>query len=72
MTEVRFHRELYEGTSVDEAVKVFGRFGTFEMVEDPAYWVVKVTCKTETRERQVQRELANYALGLTIKERRDS
>jgi len=72
MTELRLHRDLYLGPSVDEAVKVYQRFGTFEMVEEPAHWTVKITCKTEVRERQISRELANYALGLTVREKKAS
>ncbi len=69
MTEVRFHREIYRGTSVDEAVKVFAPHATFEMVEDRDHWVVRVTGKSPARERRVAGELGNYALGLTIRAR---
>jgi hypothetical protein len=72
MTELRLHRELYDGPAVEEAVKTFGRFGTLEQVADPAHFVVRVTCKTPPRERQVSRELSNFALGLTVKGRKSS
>lgn len=72
MTELRFHRELYVDTAVDEAVKVYDRFASFELVEQPAHWVVRVTAASEPRERRVCHELANYALGLTIKGRQAS
>jgi hypothetical protein len=72
MTEVRFHRELYDGPAVDEAVKTYGRFGAFELVQEPAHWLVRVTCKTPVRERQVSRELSNFALGLTVHGRKAS
>ncbi len=68
MTEVRFHRELYAGPAVDEAIKVFERFGRFERAEEPSYWVVRITTKTPARERKIALELGNYALGLTRKE----
>jgi hypothetical protein len=63
--ELRFHREIYAGTAVDAALKVYARYGRFERAEEPTHWVVRVTTKDPVRERRVARELANYALGLT-------
>lgn len=70
MTELRFHRDVYRGESIDEAIKVFLRFGTFETFEEPEHWVVRVSAKSPARERQLAGELGNYALGLTLRERR--
>ena len=67
MTSLRLHRELYRGTCVDEAAKVYGPHATLELTEEPAYWCVRVTAASPERERQVAGELANYALGLTVK-----
>jgi hypothetical protein len=72
MTEVRLHRELYDGPAVDEAVQTFGRFGALERADDPAFWVVRIACKTAARETQVSRELSNFALGLTVKGKKSS
>lgn len=72
MTELRFHRDLYDGPAVDEAVKLYERHGAFELVQDPAYWVVRVTAKTAPKERALSRELSNYALGLTVKGKKSS
>ncbi len=69
MTELRLHRELYAGTAVDAAVKTYARFAEFELREEPTHWVVRVTAKSEARATQIARELANYALGTTIRER---
>lgn len=69
--ELRFHRDVYAGTSVDEAVKLYGKYARFELAEEARHWVVRLTAKSAERERQVAGELANYALGLTIKQRRD-
>ncbi len=65
MTELRLHRTLYRGTAVDEAMKVYGAYATFERLEDGDHWVVRVTGTSPARERRVARELSNYALGLT-------
>jgi hypothetical protein len=64
--EVKLHRKMYRGTAVDEAIKVYGRYATFEQVEEPDHWVVRVSAATPVRERRLAGELANYALGLTI------
>ncbi len=66
MTELRFHRTLYRGTSVDEAIKVYGSYATLEQLEDGEHWVVRVSSTSPARERRIARELANYALGLTV------
>lgn len=67
MIELRFHRELYDGKSVDEALKTFAKFATFEQAEETSHWIVRITGKDEARERRIADELANFALGLTIK-----
>ena len=70
MTVLRLHRDLYEGTAIDAAVKLFGPFGTFVLSKEPAHYVVEVTCPSPKKERKVTRELSNYALGLTIQGRK--
>lgn len=67
MIELRFHRHVYRGTAVDEAVKVFGSHATFELSEEPEHWLVRISAKTPERERKIAGELGNYALGLTVK-----
>lgn len=67
MIELRFHRELYRGTAIDEALKVFATYAEFEQAEEPTHWIVRVRAKDEAREKRIARELGNYALGLTIK-----
>lgn len=66
MTELRFHRTLYRGTAVDEAIKVYGPYATLEQLEEGDHWVVRVSGTSPARERRIARELANYALGLTV------
>lgn len=69
MREARFHRELYRGEQVDEAVKVYERFARIERAEEDTHWVVRVETESPDRERKIADELANYALGLTIQQR---
>lgn len=68
MTELRLHREIYRGTAVDEAVKVFGRFGRFTLVEEASHWIVRIEAKSPAREQQLAGEIGNYALGLTVRQ----
>ncbi len=70
MTELRLHRELYDGAAVDSAMKVYAPHATFERSEQPSHWVVQITSRSVERERRIAGELANYALGLTVKGRR--
>lgn len=72
MTELRFHRELYRGESVDAAIKVYDRYAEIERAEEPTHWIVKIEASTPEREKKIANELGNYALGLTIRERRRS
>jgi hypothetical protein len=65
--ELRLHRELYRGECVDEAMKALAAYASLERAEEPAHWVVRVTAAGPERERRVAGELANRALGLTVR-----
>lgn len=67
MRTVRFHRELYRGEAVDEAVKLLERFATLARKEEPSHWVIDVTASSPAREKKVALELQNHALTLTRK-----
>jgi hypothetical protein len=69
VTEIRFHREIYDGKAVDAAVKVYEAYAQFELREEASHWVVQLTASDEARERRVAGELGNYALGLTMRDR---
>ena len=67
MIELRFHHDLYDGFAVDEAAKLYGPYGTLELVREPEGFVVRVTASADgIDERTLAAELSNYALGLTI------
>ena len=72
MIELRFHRDLYAGVAVDEAVKAYARFAEFQLEEAPGEWIVRITARTSDREKKVARELGNMALGLTVRKRESS
>jgi hypothetical protein len=67
LTELRFHRELYDGRAVDEAIKTFERYATIEREQGDTHWIVRVTSDVAARERRVAGELENFALGLTVR-----
>jgi hypothetical protein len=69
VTQLRFHRELYQGRAVDAAVKVYQPYARFELREEPTHWVVEVSADDAARERRIADELGNYALGLTVRDR---
>jgi hypothetical protein len=72
VTDLRLHRSLYEGTAVDEAAKIYGPYASLELIEEAEHWLVRVGAASPERERRVAGELANYALGLTVKARRSA
>jgi hypothetical protein len=67
VTELRFHRAIYRGTAVDEAVKMYTAYAEFELIETKDHFVVKIAGKSPVREKRVAGELGNYALGLTVR-----
>ncbi len=66
MSTLRFHKTLYSGLAVDAAMKRFERFATFEVSDDVSHWFVDVQARNPKHQLQIQRELGNFALGLTI------
>ena len=69
MTQLKFHRQIYRGTAVDEAVKRFAAFATFELREEPDYWIVSLIARDAAKEKKIAGELGNGALGLTVQRR---
>lgn len=64
--ELRFSRGLYHGEAVDQAVKAFARFATFDLEQTEDHWVVRITPNDPKLARRLQGELGNHALGLTV------
>lgn len=69
MRTLRLHREIYRGEAVDRAAKIYAPYAQIELEEEPSAWVVKVSASSPQREARVARELANQALGLTVRDR---
>ena len=66
MTELRFDKSLYAADAVATALTTYAAFAALESVEEPEATLVRVTGKSESRERRVSGEIANHALGRTI------
>ncbi|MBL9101301.1 MAG: hypothetical protein JNL82_10105 [Myxococcales bacterium] len=64
--DLRFHRDLYAGVAVDEAVQRYRQHIEFTLEEQPDAWVVRLRALRPELTRRVAHELANYALGLTV------
>jgi len=67
--EVRFHRDLYVGECVDEAMKVYSPYAEITPIEGESHWIVQIEASSPARERRIGDEMANYALGLTVRTR---
>ena len=66
MTELRFDKSVYAAAAIDEAIGLYASYATLEKSDADGAVVVKVTGKTDSRERKVAGEFANHALGRTI------
>lgn len=66
MNTLRFHKTLYAGEAVDAALQRFGRFASFQTRDDDDYWIVEVQANRAEQQALIERELGNFALGLTI------
>lgn len=67
MHELRFHRAIYRGEAVDAAAKLYAPYARIELAQEPDHWVVRIAASTPARALRVARELANHALGATIR-----
>lgn len=68
MKALCFHRELYPGEAVDAAIKTFEPWAQVTREASPTHWVVRITARSAAAERRVAGELANFALGLTVRQ----
>ncbi|MFT5352889.1 MAG: hypothetical protein ACI9KE_000086 [Polyangiales bacterium] len=67
MRTLRFPKAVYPGEQVDAAVQVYERFGTFERADEDTHWRIDVSASTPEREKRLEGELGNYALGLAVR-----
>ncbi|MEM9864621.1 MAG: HxsD-like protein [Myxococcota bacterium] len=67
---LHFSKSIYAGKQVDAAINVYAPYAEIERAEEPGAWVVKIVASSEGRAKKLEGELANYALGLTIRARK--
>lgn len=75
MIELRFQHDLYDAAALDEALAVYGPYGTVDLAREADGSVVRVTVGADAAsqgidERTLAAELGNYALGKTIESAR--
>jgi hypothetical protein len=66
---LRLARSLYDAAALDEAVAAFSAHASIDRADDASHFVLGVRSLKESaeRERRIAGELANWALGATIK-----
>lgn len=77
MIELRFHHDLYDVASLDEAVKVYGAYGAVDVAREADASLVRVTVGADAAaqgidDRTLAAELGNFALGMAIEKARAS
>lgn len=68
MKALCFHRDLYPGEAVDAAIKTFEPWARITRESSASHWIVEITARSPSAERRVAGELANFALGLTVRQ----
>lgn len=73
MIEIRLRHEYYDAPAIDEAVKLYGAYGSVDAERGDDAWRVRVSAGDQgIDERTLAAELANYALGATIERARSA
>jgi hypothetical protein len=67
---LRFHHEIYSAQALEATVEVFGEVADIESTQKMPYFEVALTAKDDADEDEVAGEFGNYALALTIEEKR--
>lgn len=69
MIELRLHRGLYTQVAIEEAIGLYQNHAEISRAEDGEHVVLRIASQRPGRAEKVTKELANYALGLTIQAR---
>ncbi len=67
---VRLHGGLYSAKAIEEAIALYTNHAQITRTEDGEHTVLHIQSPKPARAEKVSRELANYALGLTIQSRK--
>ncbi len=63
---LRLHRDLYASAAIESAIATYAKHATLARTEEDPHVVLTIASERPGRAEKVMRELANYALGLTI------
>ena len=71
MRELLLHHELYSLPALQKTLEVFDGVGRVKLHQQLPHYRVEIAAETSEREAEVAGELGNYALALTVEERRN-
>jgi hypothetical protein len=63
---LRLHNDLYTASAVDRAIETYAKHATIARTDEAPYVRLTIESERPARAERVARELANYALGLTV------
>ena len=66
---LRLHSDLYVAAAIDEAIGLYRNHAEITRTDENGYTVLSIASQRPARAEKVAKELANYALGLTIQAR---
>lgn len=69
MIELRLHSGLYTQAAIEEAIGLYQSHAEITRTEEGEHVVLRIASQRPGRAEKVTKELANYALGLTIQAR---
>ena len=70
MVRLDFHYQLYSAAALDRTVELYREHAATEREQGPAHYRVEIEAGDAEIERQLAGEIGNYALALTVEERR--
>ena len=71
MRELLLHHELYSLPALQKTVEVFAGVGRVELHHELPHYRVEIVGEAGEREAELAGEFGNYALALTVEERRN-
>lgn len=66
---LRLHRALYASSAIEQAIELYAPHAEIARAEEGDHVVLSIASPRPGRAERVARELANYALGLTVQTR---
>jgi Flp pilus assembly protein TadD len=69
---LRLHGELYAASAITSAIDTYAKHATITRTDEAPYVSLAIASDRPGRADKVARELANYALGLTIQSQKSA